>query len=130
MPEPTNLAAVEAAVRSAFARDTCSPDDLPTWTADNASRGHCAVAALTLHDLFGGDLLLATVHRHGVQTGYHWWNRLAGLDIDLTRDQFFADEVVGPPQVKKRPTGRPGAYADQYDIFRRRVVTALEAAQN
>jgi hypothetical protein len=120
-----SLADVESAFRASFARDTCSEDDLPFWSPENPSRGHCAVTALTLHDLVGGDLLLAEVHRAGEKVGYHWWNRLAGIDIDLTRDQFAADEIVGEPEVVERPPGPLKRYADQYVTFRTRVRGAL-----
>lgn len=126
MARTLTLAAIEAAFRAAFARETCAVDDLPFWSEDNPSRGHCAVAALTLNDLLGGDLLLATVARNGVDVGYHWSNRLAAVDIDLTADQFLPDEVVGKPEVMVRPPGRPRLYADQYDLFRSRVGQILE----
>ena len=119
--QPLTLNRIQAAFDASFALDTCSEDDLPFWTVDNPSRGHCAVAALTLHDLIGGDLLLAIVERDDVQVGYHYWNRLAGVDIDLTRDQFIPGESVSAPNVVVRPPERPGNYAEQYDVFRRRV---------
>lgn len=32
------------------------------------------------------------------------WNRLpGGLELDLTREQFRNDEVVGEPSVRQRP---------------------------
>jgi hypothetical protein len=123
--EPLTLGTLESAVRVSFARDTCAEDDLPSWTPENPSRGHCAVAALTLNDLLGGLLLRAEVHRDGLHTGYHWWNRLAGVDVDLTADQFADDEVVGEPAVIERPPGRPRRYADQYELFQGRVLAAL-----
>lgn len=122
---PVTLAAVESAVRAAFSRDLCAEDDLPYWTPDNPSRGHCAITALTLNDLLGGDLLIATVSRDGVQSGYHYWNRLADLDVDLTCDQFLPNEIVGEPEVVARPESRPKRYGAQYDILRSRVYEAL-----
>ena len=122
---PLTLAAVEAAFRASFARDSCAEDDLPLWSPENPARGHCAVAALTVNDLFGGELLLATVERDGVRTGYHYWNRLAGLDVDLTADQFLPGEVINEPEALARPAGRPTMYADQYDAFRTRVFGEL-----
>ena len=63
--------------------------------------------------------------RDGVPGGYHWWNRLAGVDVDLTRDQFLTSGAVGEPWVVERPPGRPGRYAEQYDRFRRSVAEHL-----
>jgi len=119
------LAELKAAIRGVFARDTCSPDDLPEWSEENASRGHCAMAALTLHDYLGGYLMCAEVHRHGVCFGYHWWNCIDGEQVDLTRDQFSPDEIVGEPWFVERPTGDDHFYGRQHQIFRQRVATAL-----
>ncbi len=91
-----SLREVEEAFRSAWCRETCDESDLDDWSPLNPSRGQCGVTALTLHDLFGGDLLLAEVHYpDGSMQGYHWWNRFSGgLELDLTREQFDATEVV------------------------------------
>lgn len=85
------------------------------------------MATLMINELFGGELLLAEVHRGGERTGYHWWNRLGSVEIDLTRDQFFDDEVVGPPDVIEPRPGRH-LYSDQLDVFRGRVLAAVSAS--
>lgn len=123
--EPLTLAVIEEAFGAVYARDTCAEDDLPYWSITNPSRGHCAVAALTIHDLLDGDLLVATIGTDGKQTGYHWWNRLNGVDLDMTRTQFLPNEVVGQPDVMIRPQERPKHYAEQYDVFRGRVFATL-----
>ncbi len=122
---PITLAAIESAFAAACSKDLCAEDDLPFWSAENPSRGHCAIAALTLNDLLGGDLLLSTVERDGVQVGVHYWNRLAGVDIDMTRAQFLPGEVVTSPELVTRPPGRPKRYAEEYDTFRHRVGESL-----
>jgi hypothetical protein len=122
---PLTLESIEAAFRSAFAQDTCADDDLPLWSRANPSRGHCAVAALTLNDLLGGDLVVASVDRDGDRVGVHYWNRIGSIDIDLTRQQFLANETIGTPDVVVRPPGRPKRYADQYETFRSRVGASL-----
>ena len=64
--------------------ETCDPSDAALWTPANPSRGQCAVTALVVHDLLGGLLLEAEVHHaDGSPQGFHYWNRLAGLDVDL-----------------------------------------------
>jgi len=123
---PLTLSAVDLAVRSAFAEDFCAEGDLPFWSEDNPARGHCAIAALTMHDLFEGDLLVATAERDGIQTGYHYWNRLPGLDGEMSGDQFLPGEVVGEPTAVTRPAGGPTHYADQDDAFRTRVLASPE----
>lgn len=122
---PTTLAAIHEAVRAACGADTCSPDDLDTWSVDNPTRGHCAVVALVLHDLFGGQLLGAEVHRDGAHVGHHWWNRVHGIDVDLTREQFAPDEIIKEPTVHERPAGGGPRYEDQYRLFRDRFIANL-----
>ncbi len=125
MSEPFTLQQIEEAVRASFALDTCSPDDVNEWSEQNRSRGHCAVASLTLHDVFGGELLCAEVHVDDQRIGYHWWNRFGGLEVDLTRDQFALHEIVGRPWVVERPPASDHFYAEQHEVFRQRVHTRL-----
>ena len=122
-----SLRDVEEAFRSAWCRDTCDESDLDDWSPQNPSRGQCGVTALTLNDLFGGDLLLAEVHRpDGSKQGYHWWNRFSGgLEVDLTREQFDATEVVQEPRVFPRPPALPTRGLEQYLRLRAGVFNAL-----
>ena len=126
MPEPT-LDDVAAAVRSAWCRATCDDSDVAGWTPATPARGQCGATALTLHDLFGGDLLLAEVLLpDGSRQGWHWWNRLpGGEEVDLTRGQFAPHETVQPPRVVVRPPGLPRYDAEQYLRLRAAVHTAL-----
>jgi len=119
---------LKVAIRSVFAQDTCSPDDLPEWSLRNASRGHCAVASLTLYDYLGGQLVCAEVHRDNKCFGYHWWTIIQGRAVDLTLDQFTPEETVGEPWPIERPVGDDHFYGGQHKIFRRRVAQALAAA--
>ena len=124
--KPLTLQALEAAIRESFGRDTCSEDDLPEWNEGNRSRGHCAVTSLMIHEMFGGDLVVAPVSRNGEQFGYHWWNRVGALEFDLTRCQFDADEIVGEPTVVAPPGDSDHVYAEQFAVFRSRVLAALK----
>lgn len=113
---------VSEAIRASWSADTCDPVDLP-WSRANPSRGQCGTSALVMHDLIGGELLVAeVVRKHGSKQGHHYWNRLPdGSEIDLTLDQFSADEVVQTGRVVVRPPGRPRRCADQYETLSRRV---------
>jgi hypothetical protein len=126
VPEPF-LPAVAAAVRAAWSRDTCDDADLPHRTSADPARGQCGVSALVVHDLLGGELLLAEVLSHdGSRQGVHWWNRLpAGEEVDLTREQFRSGERVQEPRVVERPPGPPRRWAAQYVRLRDRVHRAL-----
>lgn len=128
-PAPT-LCEVAAALRSSWGRDTCDDADVAGWSPRAPSRGQCGATALVLHDLFGGDLLLAEVWLpDGRLQGYHWWNRLpGGTEVDLTGDQFRPGETVQPPRVVVRPAGPPRRCGAQYVLLRRRVRARLAAA--
>jgi hypothetical protein len=118
---------VTAAVRAAWCRETCDDSDLADWTPARPARGQCGATALLLHDLFGGDLLLAEVLLpDGSRQGVHWWNRLPdGREVDLTREQFAPHEVVAPPRVVVRPPGLPRRNREQYLRLRGAVLAAL-----
>ena len=115
---------VERAVRAAWGADTCAPEDLPHWSPDNPARGQCGVTALVLHDLFGGDLMRGEVRIDDEWADYHWWNSLpAGVELDLTREQFAPHEIVGPGAVIARgPLKRMNR---QYELLHQRVFRAL-----
>jgi hypothetical protein len=125
---PLTLADLESAIRASWSLETCDPTDVPTWTPGEPSQGQCAVTALVLHDFLGGQLLEAEVHNaDGSQQGFHYWNRFAGVDVDLTRRQFARGEVVQPPHLIARLPAFPWRAQEQYVIFRDRVRAALEA---
>jgi hypothetical protein len=85
------------------------------------------VTALVVHDLFGGELLEAEVHfRDGSRQGFHYWNRLDGVEVDLTREQFSGREVIQEPHVIDRRPEFPWLAQEQYIIFRQRVDAALD----
>jgi hypothetical protein len=91
---------LEQAIRAAWSRETS--DDPDEWSESNPARGQCAVTALLVRELLGGEILVANVLRDGVRVDRHAWNRLAsGLTLDLTREQFTRDERFGEPAVEE-----------------------------
>jgi hypothetical protein len=116
------LADVEAAVRSAWSRETA--EDPALWSDENPAVEHCGVTALVVRELLGGDILVASVVRDGRRVCRHAWNRLpSGLAVDLTREQFrhgeeFEEPAVGEPNVADR-------HPERFELLRRRVLDAL-----
>lgn len=125
---PRTLDDVAAAIRSSWSAATCDPVDLPQWSPDNPARGQCGSSALVLNDLLGGDLVIAEVHRpDGSRQGVHYWNRLpGGVEVDLTREQFAAGEIVQVGSVVVRPPGPPRRCEEQYLTLRKRVMERLD----
>jgi hypothetical protein len=129
VPLLTSLLAIERAVRASWGPDVCDdPVDLARWSPDNPARGQCGPTTLVVNDLLGGALCVGEVHLpDGSQRGYHWWNRLAGLDLDLTLEQFDAGERVQEPRVLSRPLGPLRRGEEQYLRLRGRVLAQLAA---
>jgi hypothetical protein len=91
---------VEQAIRAAWSRETS--DDPDEWSESNPARGQCAVTALLLRELLGGDILVANVLRDGVRVDRHAWNLLPSrLTLDLTREQFVRGERFGEPRIEE-----------------------------
>lgn len=83
-------------LRYAWRADTSVVPD--QWSPDNPAFGQCAVTALIVQDLFGGDLL-----RGHFAGGTHYWNRLpSGQEVDLTSDQFEADLIMSDIEWRSR----------------------------
>lgn len=117
-----SLLDVDRALRTSWAADTASPDDADDWHPDNPAWGHCDVTALVVHDLFGGEMVMAEVYVDGAQRGYHWWNRLAsGVEVDLTLEQFQRGETLRNVQLKQRPPGPLPRRWEEYLLLRERV---------
>jgi hypothetical protein len=104
MAPPTDqlptLADVEQALRASWSLETS--DDPDGWSPENPALGQCAVSALVVRALFGGDIVIATVlDRDGERTpDGHAWNVLpSGEQVDFSFDQFLDGEGLGPEIV-------------------------------
>lgn len=123
--EPLLLADLEAAIRSSWDADTATPEHRPHWNPDNPARDQCGVTAMVVNDLLGGELIRGEVRIDGVQTDFHWWNRLGmGIEIDLTREQFGPEEVVTGGTVVPRPA-EVVRLREEYELLRGRVLERL-----
>lgn len=82
-PVFNDLERLRACLDEAFAADTAAPG----FAGSPPSRGHCAVVAIIMRELYGGVLL-----RTQVKGEEHWLNRIhlgdRDYDVDLTGDQF------------------------------------------
>lgn len=110
-------------VRDGWAAATSS--DPERWSPENPAWGQCAVTALLVQDLVGGELL-----RANVKGTSHYWNRdWKGTEIDLTREQFGSNVRVGTGELRDRdyvlsfPETRR-----RYNQLRRRIRTTSKRA--
>lgn len=68
------------------------------WSPENPSLGQCAVTALIVQDLFGGELRRALI-----TGGSHYWNRLpSGEEVDLTFEQFEIYPALSSVESRSR----------------------------
>ena len=83
-----SLESFEKALPSICDRQTSADPD--GWTEGNPLWGHCAVASLLAQDMFGGELLRASlVSTPFAQMRSHYWNRLPdSREKDFSRAQF------------------------------------------
>lgn len=88
--------AVITAIRSSWAADTCAEGD---WLADSPAKGQCEPSSFVAWRYLGGDLVLSKVLVDGEQTEHHYWNRIDGEDLDLTREQFTKGEILEEVRV-------------------------------
>ena len=117
------LAQLEQAIRDSWSLDTA--DEENEWTHENPACGQCDITSLVVHDHLGGTLLGAGVFRQGERVEAHMWNRLAsGLEVDLTREQFKRDEVIGEPVVRPRSAAIANPDHPRYHRYEKYLVLA------
>jgi hypothetical protein len=91
-----HVQSLEEVLRRCWSRDTSA--DPARWSPENAAWGQCAVTALVVQDMLGGELL-----RCESPGGSHYWNRLSdGTELDFTRVQFAGGFTPTSGEVRGR----------------------------
>jgi hypothetical protein len=76
--------------RNAWCAETAHPAYKEKWSPDNPSAGQCAVTALIIQEMYGGDIYACKVGRSS-----HFVNIINDKIIDMTADQFGgADNIM------------------------------------
>src|SRR3954447_26928695 len=83
---------IESAIEASWSIETtyCVENYInrdPAW-------GNCAVTALLVQDLLGGELMQGCAIEPGQAGTAHYWNRVDGLDMDLTWRQFVQGTIL------------------------------------
>lgn len=117
---PRGLAPLIAALRASWDRESAyEPDE---WSPERPSAGQCAVTALIVQEVSGGEIVGARY-----VGGSHYWNIVDGVTVDLTASQF--DElptwVEGPGSVDRGTLLANVDTANRYEWLRRRVAEIL-----
>lgn len=106
-----------------FAKDTAAPD-----STGHGSAGHCAVVAVMLQDMLGGELVSTRIS--GLS---HWFNRLVNnavwIDVDITGDQFYGPAVrIGDPGEVWNETRSRSRFEVNRDTLRRYALLSARLA--
>ena len=111
---------VSAALSQSWSLETSY--DPAGWSEHNTAWGQCAVSALIVQDLLGGDLLVGKVN--GIE---HYWNELPdGRQLDLTKHQFRRiASLNGPTHVSREYVLSFPDTCSRYDRLRRRVLARI-----
>ena len=111
-----------------------SPDP-KHWTAENPLCGHCAVVALVAQNLFGGELLRASLAEipEFAHMRSHYWNHLAdGREIDFTAPQFgrhYPQNLKAEVRARSYVIGYPET-AKRYELLVSRLTKIISPAVN
>lgn len=103
---------VTSRLRQAWCRETSSVPGL--WTPENPALGQCAVTALIVQDIFGGELVRGHVHKAS-----HYWNRIDGYNIDFTKEQFgryYKDLVEDGVRTREYLLSNANTYERYYTL--------------
>ena len=111
-----DMRGLEDELKQAWCRETSARPD--TWTPSNPAWGQCAITALVVQDMLGGELL-----RGQWEGTSHYWNRLpSGLEVDLTRGQFL--NPPNPAEVEERSREYVLSWPDtvrRYNLLKERM---------
>ncbi len=76
---------IQSILEQCWDLQTCSPIARPSWSEDNKALGQCAVTAILISKILGGQLAKNKAHNH-------LWNILPdGSQYDFSRTQFTED---------------------------------------
>ena len=86
----SKLEELKAKLKESWSRQTS--EDPKNWTPANPAWGQCAVTALFVHDLFGGEIMKVRVSNYKED---HYYNILAsGEEADFTKDHFNKEPPI------------------------------------
>jgi ribosomal protein S18 acetylase RimI-like enzyme len=100
-----------------------------SWSIHSSSRyslinpalGQCAVSALVINDLFGGELVKVELPE-----GRHFYNRLAGEKVDVTESQFIEPSLPYQEQKVTLEEVQSDCTPEQYFALKAAVVSNLQ----
>ena len=124
-PHMETLGDLYHALRHAWSKETAYPSCKEEWNKRDASYGQCAITAMLVHDMFGG-----TIHKIRVGNGTHYFNKLNGIYVDLTSEQFdlyyMKTDYEHNTVVDRKYCGKNPDTKKRYDLLVARVAEYLK----
>lgn len=110
------------ALQQCFALDTCHHSYQHKWSAENPSVGHCAIASLVLHEMFGGSIMKTKV---GHST--HYYNVIDDVVLDSTSAQFNVPIPYGMGVLcNSKKMLKVQDTKERYEVLKKRLLANLE----
>jgi len=91
MATDAEIQRITDAIAACWSEATCAPGQ---WNPELPAQGQCEVSSFVAWTHLGGSLVLGKVFRNGEFQEHHYWNRLDGVDLDLTNEQFGAEHRI------------------------------------
>jgi len=117
------LQRIEQALTLSWSADTSASTQ---WTANNPSLGQCAVTALVVQDLLGGEIVWAEAQLPDGKAESHYKNLINGSEVDLTVQQFPNGSVIPLGVAKLKGFTKTRDYILSFESTRRRYLLLRE----
>jgi hypothetical protein len=120
------LEEVKNILENAWCKETAHSSAWESYEQKPKSTGQCAVTTLVVNDYFGGEIIrgYATVYKIS-----HYWNRINGVDVDFTRDQFDPNVQFDDVQTRTREYLESNADTmNRYHLLKERVEAQKQKA--
>lgn len=101
-------------VSGAWSKNTSyTPND---WTVENPAKGQCAIIALLVQEIFGGDIVKCDVVG---DKDSHFFNHINGQEVDMTISQFPESvEFINHRTVNREEIIKHPGTAERYDLLK------------
>jgi hypothetical protein len=109
---------LKKALESSWTRQTCYGPFRHVWNNQCKAVGQCYSTALIVQDILGGEL----VKGKDSQGRSHYWNKVDGVVIDFTRDQYPDDEIFSELRLVQR---KDCPHDERYVFLKEKVMRHL-----
>lgn len=125
-PGITNLVELFAVLEQCWSKETAYPSCQEEWVPSDPSYGQCAITAMLVCDMFGG-----SIHKIRVSGGgTHYFNKINGKYVDLTREQFdlynLSVDYEVNQEVAREYCGKNRDTKNRYHQLQRNIMAYLK----